>query len=1039
MNNQTDYQWQDVRLIVEQALELPENERLAFVQRACNGSISLAESVTALLECDRDGDEFLESPIAVSGRTRRTLDEFDERMIGQRLGNFRLTDLIGYGGMGVVYKAVRSDDLYEQQVAVKLVRFDVDSVESRRRFTYERAALAKLEHPYVTRLLDGGTTESGAPYVVIEYVDGEPIDVYCDQHRLTIEQRLDLFEKICSAVQFAHQNLIIHRDLKPNNILVTTDGTPKLLDFGLSKLLGDKIAPSENQSSANATMPAITLRYASPELIRGENATTASDVYSLGVILFELLSGQPPLEIKSASNFAIARAVCDDPPRTLSESIDTVGQEMIAGLPPTMSSSRDIAAKRRITAQSLSRILRGDLEHIVAKAIQKNPGDRYASVEQFALDLNRLKTGRPVKARPNTIGYRASRFISRNRWPVAAAGSAAILLILMTVGSTIGFRRVSAEKKRADEQARKAGIVSEFLEQTFAVLDPNATAPDDLTARQLIDDAAARLADLEQDDGIRARIGHTVGQAYYRLGAYKEAEFQLETARQRLIRDPGTDMRLRANIDLDLAELYRANGQLEKSELLLVCTLRDVRDRLGDKDRLTARVLHGLGATNLSQSQFESAKENLLEALNVLKDQDEFDAGAIGRLQSTLAIAHRNLGQNDEAEKLLRESITNLRKKFSGNQSDTAVALSNLGNLLRTRGRLSEAQAALEESISIQRQLYHGDHIDLATTLNNLSLVLLMLHRFDEAEPVLRESLAMVRKIIGPQSPQLAIGLSNYSSMLREQGRYVEAEPLLREAIEIRESLFGDADAQLAFMFANLGQLLILLERPDDALVAIERSIAIHREVHGNESIALAKAKSLMAQACHASKDYDRSIVLQLEAIRVLESSGEGAQSDVGTMYYQLAKSYVSTGQYDAARSVLEKSVAISSLTLPDDHIHIARTRSLLGSVYVELGRPERAIEVLRHALEVQEQTAGSAFEVAVTQNRLAAALTAVGQFDEAEQLMRTSLAVLIEKKGQSHALTQRAIKRAVHHFRLLSRELEAAEYERLLSSGESH
>ncbi len=1009
MTKATNGEWKETRLIVEQALELPEQQRSAFIHQACSNREHLAESVASLLECDRTNDTFLECPNEINEFGHRKLDKIDEQLIGQTLGNFRVTDLIGYGGMGVVYKAVRCDDLYQQQVAIKLVRYDIDSEEARERFALERETLAKLEHPYICRLLDGGATESGTPYVVIEYVEGESVDTYCDQNRLTIHQRLKLFEQICSAVQFAHQNFIIHRDLKPRNILVTASGTPKLLDFGMCRLFEDGILAIEGHRRSSG----MTVRYACPELIQGKRATTASDVFSLGVILYELLSGCSPFNIKNASSFAIARAVCDDSHKLLSELAQDFVVKTGTLAPHAQSSLHVVAANRDCTLSRLRRALRGDLDCIVAKALNKDPNERYASVEQLVEDLRRLKNGHPVTAGPATMGYRSGKFIRRNRWPVAAATCFAVLLIVVATVSSVGLRRVSAAKDRADEQARRAGIVSRFLQETFAAMDPDATSPNELSARQLVDDAAHRLEELEEDDALRAEIGRTIGVAYFRLGAISKAEAQLQKASRRLARDPNGDAREATKINVTLASYYRANGKIAHSENLLVQTLPIASEQFGENAPIIANIMHSLGAARLSLSRYGQAKQDVHAALNILKQQPMPDSRAIGRAQSTLALIYRRLGGNDEAETLLRESISNFRKRPGEGRSDLAISLSNLGNLLRTRGRLQEAQAALEEAISIQRILYQGDHIDLATALNNLSLVLLTQYRLTEAEPILRESLEMTRAVLGSDSPQLAIGMSNLSMLLRMQSRYADAEPILREAIAIRQGLFDSVDTELARMFGDLGHLMILLEREEEAVEPIDQAMAINRIISGAESLEVAKTQSLKAQLAHVQARYKESSVMQSEVVQAFESAGEGNHVYVGNVQYLLADSYFMMREFDLARVALEKSLFILSLSLPDEHVDLARTRSLLGATHFELGNPDKAMELLRCSLKSQCSSIPESSDHAATEQRLAKVLMTVGKLEEARDLVNSSVNRIRRLEGEDNDLTRQGLKLA--------------------------
>ena len=394
----TPERWREVKTIADVALCAAPRRRSAVIVEACLGDEELKAAVESLLSADDEGTDFLECP------TPGAIGELCVSLaagphIGRRVGQYRLVDLIAVGGMGAVYRAVRDDGQFDKQVAIKIIHHELATGSMRRRFHRERQMLATLEHPYITRLLDGGECDDpGAlgPYLVMEYVEGEPIDRYCATHELSIERRLRLFLMVCEAVQAAHRSLVIHRDLKPSNILVTADGVPKLLDFGISKLIAD--APAAQGATLTAPGP-MTPRYASPEQVRGDQVTTATDVYSLGVVLYELLAGRPPFDLDELSSYERARVVCEEDP------------------PPPSRAARDRASTEE-AAPCPARLIRGDLDTIVAMAMRKNPDRRYASVQQMAEDLHRHQSGRPVIARRRTVriaGGGAERALARRQ------------------------------------------------------------------------------------------------------------------------------------------------------------------------------------------------------------------------------------------------------------------------------------------------------------------------------------------------------------------------------------------------------------------------------------------------------------------------------------------------------------------------------------------------------------------------------------------------------------------------------------------------
>lgn len=451
-------QWQQIEKIFYAAMELPRDEREAFISQTCAGDEELLREVQALLAANQDAESFLDSPVNMpphSGTFSPTLvmphsaaNAGAAAESGVRIGAYRLIREIGRGGMGAVWLAERADGQFYQQVAVKLLHAGSENEEVIRRFRHERQILASLDHPNIARLLDGGTTEDGRPYFVMEYIEGLPIDEYCRQHQLSVDDRLKLFRQVCAAVHYAHQNLVIHRDLKPSNIAVTEDGTPKLLDFGIAKLIQPDLSRSYDTLSGVTPM---TPAYASPEQVRGEKLTTASDVYSLGVVLYELLTGRSPYRLKAHGFGELMRAVIEQEPERPSTAVTRADET-----PPTNPITIEPTEK-------LKRRLSGDIDSIVLMALRKEPPSRYGSVEQFSEDLRRYLEGLPTMARRGTFGYRALKYIRRNKVPVAAA--ALILLSLVGgIGATLLQARIAkaaqfqaeAEKSEAQSQRNRA-------------------------------------------------------------------------------------------------------------------------------------------------------------------------------------------------------------------------------------------------------------------------------------------------------------------------------------------------------------------------------------------------------------------------------------------------------------------------------------------------------------------------------------------------------------------------------------------------------
>jgi serine/threonine protein kinase len=503
----TPEEWHKIKEVLETALELEQNAREHFLDSACVGEGSIRREVESLLESHDEDAQFLEHPAAIDA-TDLIAGTATPNWIGRRLGPYELLEEVGEGGMGAVYRAVRADGMYDKQVAVKLIRSNLSTGFFVTRFQNERQILASLEHPNIARLIDGGVTEEGPPYLVLEYVAGEPIDQYCARHDLPITDRLKLFRTVCSAVQYAHQNLVVHRDLKPGNILVTEEGVPKLLDFGIARILDQ----GEEESARDRTltvMRIMTPDFASPEQVRGDLVTTSSDIYSLGVILYVLLTGRRPYHISSATPHEIIKAVCDTDPEKPSTAA-TRFEKLVMVVKSGSRTSVASTAETEPSQKKLRRVLKGDLDNIVLKALRKEPERRYATVEQFSEDIRRYLGHLPVIARKDTPRYRASKFIVRHKASVAATLTLALILIAALL-ITVREERI-AQRRFNDVRSLANSLI-------FDVHDSIKDLPGSTPARKLIIDRALQyLNALAQESGRDLTLQRELAAAYERVG-----------------------------------------------------------------------------------------------------------------------------------------------------------------------------------------------------------------------------------------------------------------------------------------------------------------------------------------------------------------------------------------------------------------------------------------------------------------------------------------------------------------------------------------
>ena len=591
--------WDRLDDLFSRALELPAQQRENFIRHACPDDPDLAQEALSLLACDVGSAT---SPLtkALCGEIDATAHRRRLALIGRKIGAYRLTALLGHGGVGTIYLGEREDEQYSARVAIKVVDSAALHPDLGLRFRNERQILANLDHGNIARLIDAGQTEDAHPYLVMEYVEGKSVDVYCDEQRLTIDQRLHLFLQLCSAVHYAHQHLVIHRDLKPPNVLVRADGVPKLLDFGIAKLLAIDAATPPAVVLTRVNDRLFTPKYASPEQILGLPVTTATDVYSLGTLLYELLTGLHPFgNAPIPSQLELERLISRSDPLPPSAAIQHI-IESAAGEPHE--NLARIAAARQLSAQRLAQRLAGDLDAICTHALRKEPQHRYASVEQLANDIRRHLTHRPVTARRRTWFYRSARFVRRHALGVAAFMICTAIVIAFAVTTSVQAHRIAIERDRATLESNRAAVVSRFMEDVFATTYPVTSDRGEITARELLDRAAQRIDnELQQEPEVQALLMEAIGQSYHRLGNHARAVTYLDRALQLRQHQARTDDKALVALLLKLATAQREDGQLGYAGNTLGEASRVV-ERLGQPhEPERARVLAARGRLHLDQ------------------------------------------------------------------------------------------------------------------------------------------------------------------------------------------------------------------------------------------------------------------------------------------------------------------------------------------------------------------------------------------------------------------------------------------------------
>ena len=850
--------------IVREAEVLSPRERPGFIRDACSTDEALYASAMAKLESREHWFDSSDGGDADFGS-----DSLMPDAAGQRIGPYCIVRSLGQGGMGEVFLAERADDHFRQHVAIKLVRRGLLSRQVRGRLRQERQILATLDHPNIARLLDGGSTPDGTPYIVMEYVDGEPIDIYCDKRGLGIEARLRLFITVCSAVHRAHQNLIVHRDLKPSNILVTADGTPKLLDFGIAKLL-DERQMMHTLAVTQADVRVMTPDHASPEQIRGEPITTASDIYVLGVLLYELLTGFKPFVLRGTRLAELERAICEDAPLPPSATI-------AAGQASQDSGIAQIANQRSLTPARLQRALRGDIDNIALLAMRKEAERRYSSVEQFAADITRYLDGMPVLARADAWNYRAGKFVRRHAGVVSLSFAVGALLLGFSITTYLQSQRIGqerdvaqSERKRAEAERERAEAVSDFLIDSFRRADPAKARGKDVTAREILDSGATRIrTELGGQPALQATLLDTIGSVYLSLGAPGDAQPLIEqglSVRRALFGPENADV---ARSLYNLNRVYEQKGQLETAEKLAREVLAMHRKLTGEDSLETAGSQCRLGVIEYRRGELATAEglfrtclqtriarlgndnEELSAPLDNLANiaQDRSDYATAERLyRQTLEIDRRTRGEDHPqyirhlhnlamviyskgdlaaAEPLLRQAVGLYQRVLGPNHPETVDGISNLGRLSMATGRFDEAHKAFETALEVNRRVRGANHPYVGYELMNLGTLALEQRDFATAERLYQEAIDVYGKTLPPTHGFVAVALTNLGRCRVEAGKPLKAEPVLMQALDAWRKEYGEQSIEYATTNAWLGKVWLTQHRLPEAEQALRLSYPI--------------------------------------------------------------------------------------------------------------------------------------------------------------------------------------------------------------------
>ena len=775
--------WARTEHLFGKAIELPPEARASFIE-ANAADAEERQELLDLLATDADHADACPLSQAIGRAADNSAFDRKRGLLGKVVGQYRIVSILGSGGSGTVYLGERADKQYAAQVAIKVIDETAPTAFGLR-FRAERQILASLNHPYIARLLDAGETEAHQPFLVMEYVQGETLERYCDRNQLSVRARLELFLEVCAAVQYAHQNLIVHRDLKPANILVTDEGTPKLLDFGIAKLL-DASDVTRTSELTRLNDRILTPEYASPEQILGRSVTTASDVYSLGVVLYQLLTGLRPyiLSSASASQLELERAICVTDPLRPSAAVKSARAATPEEGQPTIDS---LAAARGVTALRLERSLVGDIDAIVMRSMRKEPQHRYSSVEQFLADIRRWLVSEPVEARHGNWLYYSSRFIRRHRWPVAASTTIAVLIVGGMISMSIQRAATQAALELATEQKQTAEAVSRYIRDIFAAANPFLNDGHQATARELLDEASRTIETLNAPAAVKLELYETMGIAYRRLGEPQTAVNQLvdALALSQGLHPKGSHKT--ASILVELAVAEREKGLTDESEKHLR-EGQQMLSLLGPTDtRSRARYLAELGKLHTLRSQPGEALASFTSALELIRSiQGPHDVELdleTGSILSEVANIHTWRDEYPQAEDAAREAVQIFRVAPSLHP-DRVKADFILAEILFLKGQLTEAASLYERVLAAQRKIFKSNP-RISDTLVSLAQLRIAQRDPAGAEKLVREAIEIHQQWQSTDYTRIGFLHTMLGTVLMTQSRLPEAEQQLRRAHEV--------------------------------------------------------------------------------------------------------------------------------------------------------------------------------------------------------------------------------------------------------------
>ena len=892
----------------------------------------------------------------------------------ERVGPYRLLQPLGHGGMGSVYRAERADGEFQQTVAVKLLQPGAARPELQQRFRTERRILASLRHPNIAALLDGGTSADGRAYVVMECIDGDDLMTHAERRGLSLSARLELFIKVCGAVEHAHHHLVVHRDLKPANILVTPAGEPKLLDFGIAKLLqGEPGGDTDTPTVTGAML--LTPEYASPEQVRGESITTATDVYALGMILHELLTVQRAQTFTTRTPRELEEVVCERKTPPPSQVIAAAGARL-----PAMGVPR----------ARLRRLLAGDLDVITQRACHKDPARRYGSAAALADDLRRHLQGLPVHARPDTFAYLARKFLGRHRWPMAAAAAFVLVLVAATVVTAAMARTASRQRDVAERKSLVAEQVSNFLVELFKMAEPDPVRAEQLSARALLDRGSKRIAgELRDAPLVRASLQDAMGRAYTMLGLFQQARPLLDEALATRRAQGAEPSAVRDSL-LHLGALLAATSQLEPAEATLRQSLA-LAQEAGDLHAATEARMQ-LTALLDDAGRGEEALQLAQQVIATLDAEPQPPDHHKSEALMHLGNVQRNLGMFDPALATLRQALSLQQQLYGQDSPMTSDIQRALGNTEKERGDYPAAKAALQQALDQDTAFLGDTHPDVKADMFAMAMLEDDLGDPEEAERLLQRVLEQDRRTFGEVHPYVALDLGQLAAIRSRRGDTDGAEPLLLQALAMQRKTLPSDHPEIATTLNNLAVLYQQTDRLDDAEKCSREALAIRERIFPPDHPALLTSRNILA-VIEQDRGNSAAAERQFRAVLEVRKQKLGDHPDTAGSYYSLAVSVARQGRLPEAEQLARESLRIYQARLDPQHLDLSRPLQFLGRMLMERGDAAAAEPMLRQAVTCRQLHLDGNHPLLISAEcDLGRCLLRLGRLDEAAPVLQQAL-----------------------------------------------